>query len=197
MNPVRVLPVEVVRAGHHAIPVEVLSTHHSLLSIAGTLTLGDLIVGLGTLLLAAFTWKLARATYALDKSSAARERERHEQRARGVARLVLGELDVVEASLEQALAKNQWRWTYPLPRVAWDRDGTLIAETLLKTDAEALIALYIRLGAWESTVVWGRENFPEAESLTIASDYERLLVELLDLTSDAKRYLRELAYPDA
>jgi hypothetical protein len=60
MNPVHVLPVEVVRAAHHAIPVEVLSAHHSWFSIS----LGDLAVGVGTLALAGFTAWLGFSTRA-------------------------------------------------------------------------------------------------------------------------------------
>lgn len=56
LNAVHVLPVEVVRAGHRPVPVEVLSPH----LITWTLTVGDVIVGAGTLLLALFTWRLAR-----------------------------------------------------------------------------------------------------------------------------------------
>jgi hypothetical protein len=62
VNPVHVLPVEVVRTAHHAIPVEVLSTHHSWFS--SSLTLGDLIVGVGTLALAGFTAWLGLSTRA-------------------------------------------------------------------------------------------------------------------------------------
>ncbi len=55
---------------------------------ANELSIGDAIVGTGTLLLAFFTWRLARASYALDKRTTAREQERREREIRGVARLV-------------------------------------------------------------------------------------------------------------
>jgi hypothetical protein len=61
MNPVHVLPVEIVRHGrHHAVAVEVLSAHHSWFSIS----LGDLVVGVGTLALAGFTAWLGLSTRA-------------------------------------------------------------------------------------------------------------------------------------
>jgi hypothetical protein len=63
MNPVHVLPVELVRHGrHHPVAVEVLSAHHSWFSFS--LTLGDLIVGAGTLALAGFTAWLGFSTRA-------------------------------------------------------------------------------------------------------------------------------------
>lgn len=118
MNYVRVLPVELIHAGRQPTPVEVLDAHSTWLGITSTLTLGDLIVGAGTLLSAGFTWRLARATYALDERNAARERKRHEREVRGVARLVTGELTVTQTSVEQAIAKNEWSWIYPLPQSA-------------------------------------------------------------------------------
>jgi hypothetical protein len=63
VNSVHVLPVEVVRHGRrHPVAVEVLSAHHSWFSFS--LTVGDLIVGVGTLALAGFTAWLGFSTRA-------------------------------------------------------------------------------------------------------------------------------------
>src|SRR6202035_106911 len=175
------------------IPVRILEEHHGWLSISGTLTLGDLLVGVGTMLLAWFTWRLARATYALDERGAARERKRHERRVRGVARLVLGELAVVQTSIGQAIGADKWYWIYPLPHGAWDRDGALIVETVPEDEAVALIQMYARLDAWETITEWAHRKFPRAGSLSLHSEHKSILGELQGLISDSNRYLRKLA----
>ena len=90
----------------------------------------ELAVAVATAALATFTWKLARATYRLDERVAGRERKRHERAVRGVARLVDGELRVVQASVKTALESNQWLWNLPTPHHAWDRDAALIVQTV-------------------------------------------------------------------
>jgi hypothetical protein len=63
-----VLPVEIVRHGHHhPVAVEVLSAHHSWFS--SSLTLGDVIIGVCTLVLAGFTAWLGFSTRASAKAA--------------------------------------------------------------------------------------------------------------------------------
>jgi len=197
MNPVHVLPVEVVRAGHRAIPVEVLSVHHSWFSLSGSLTLGDAIVGAGTLLLAVFTWKLGRATYALDERNAARERKRHERQVRGAARLVYGELDVINATLELALQSGRWLRGYPVPRGVWDRDGAIIAETLPEDEAQALINFFSELNVWLEAMGEVFTANPGTAPMRLEKHYTDKLGVLAASLSDARRYLKPHAYPDA
>lgn len=66
MNPIHVLAIELVRHGrHHPVAVEVLSSHHSWFSIS----LGNLVVGVGTLALAGFTAWLGFSTRASTKAA--------------------------------------------------------------------------------------------------------------------------------
>jgi hypothetical protein len=70
VKPVHVLPVEIVRHGHHhPVAVEVLSAHHSWFS--SSLTLGDVIIGVCTLVLAGFTAWLGFSTRASAKATQA------------------------------------------------------------------------------------------------------------------------------
>jgi hypothetical protein len=195
MSAIHVLPVEVVRAAHHAIPLEVLSAHHSWFS--SSLTLGDLIVGAGTMLLAVFTWKLGRATYALDERNAARERKRRERQVRGVARLIFGELGMVKVSLAEALEETAWRFFYASPHGAWDREGAVVAETLPEDEAEALIAFMSKLTAWEEIVAQARAGNPKLQSLRLGQEEQEAVAGMSTVLSDVQRYLRTLAYPDA
>jgi hypothetical protein len=129
--------------------VEVLTPH----LISWTLTFGDVIVGVGTLLLALFTWRLARVTAGLDERNAARERKRDERRVRGIARLVGGELSVVQGSLRWAGDEKAWRPFWPTPHGAWDRDGAVVAETPPQDEAEAIILFVSKLVVWEELTV--------------------------------------------
>src|SRR5204863_8764676 len=70
------------------------------LEINDSLSAGEIIVGVGTLALAGFTWHLASDTNALDERNAARERKRRERQVRGIARLVNGELSIIDSSLK-------------------------------------------------------------------------------------------------
>jgi hypothetical protein len=198
MNPVHVLPVEIVRHGRHRpVAVEVLSAHHSWFSLSGSLTLGDAIVGAGTLLLAVFTWKLGRATYALDERNAARERKRHERQVRGVARLVYGELGVINTTLELALRSREWRRGYPVPQGAWDRGGAIIAETLREDEAQALIDFFSEMAAWLGAMGEVFAANPGTAPMLFSDVHTNQLGELAALLSDARRYLKPHAYPDA
>jgi len=197
VNPVHVLPVEVVRGAHHAIPVEVLSSHHNWFSLSGSLTVGDTIVGAGTLLLAMFTWKLGRATYALDERNAARERKRHERQVRGVVRLILGELSIVQISLEEALKEKIWRSFYSTPHGAWDRDGAFLAEVLPEDEAETIIGFISKLTSWEAMIAQVRTGDPKLQGIRLGQPEQEILAEMSAMLSDARRDLRRLAYPDA
>jgi hypothetical protein len=185
---------KVLRA-HHGIQVEVLYAHRRWLILNGTLTFGELIKYSVTLIVGAFAWKRVRARYALTQYNAARERKRHESQVRGVARLVLGELAVINTSIERALAEDRWHWLYPLPRNAWERDGALIAESLSDDEAAAVIKIYTRLDNWKTITAQAHQEHPDVGSLSLHPEHKAILGELQDLISDASWYLRKLGYP--
>jgi hypothetical protein len=188
--------VKVLRA-HHGIQVEVLYAHHRWFILDGTLTLGELIKYLVTLIVGASTWKHMRARYVLAQDNAAWERKRHKREVQGVARLALAELAIIDTNLERALAEDRWRWFYPLPRHAWEHDGALIVGSLSENEAATLIEMYVRLNDWEMIAAGAHQQHPNAVSLSLNPEHESILGELRDLISDASRYLRELAYPNA
>jgi hypothetical protein len=172
--------------------VEVLAPH----IITWTLTVGDAIVGAGTLLLALFTWRLARVTVGLDERNVARQRKRDERRVRGIARLVDGELSVVLGTLRLANDEKAWRPFWPTPHGAWDRDGAVVAETLPQDEAEAIILFVSKLVVWEELTGAARAVDPKL-SLTLDQAEQVAVAELLALHADARRFLKPLAYPDA
>jgi hypothetical protein len=169
----------------------------TIIEISDDLTGGDVIVGLGTLLLAVFTWRLARATYMLDERNAARERKRREREVRGVARVVLGEVEVVETSARQAVAEREWHWVYPIPHGAWDRDGALIAQAIAEDEASTLVRTFSKLTSWELVLSTVHEDDPALAGIEVGSEQAEVLADLLAEISDAKRSLHTLAYPDA
>lgn len=182
---------------HHEIQVEVLYAHHRWITLSGTLTPGELIVGLATVLVAAVTWKAARAPYILAQYNAAWEDKRHKSQAQGVARLVLGELTVINTNVERALSEDRWHWFYPLPRNAWEHHGALIAESFSEDKAAALIEMYTHLNNWETITAQAHQQHPNTGSFSLNPKHKSILGELQDSISDASRYLRKLAYPDA
>jgi hypothetical protein len=182
---------------HHEIQVEVLYAHHRWITLNGTLTPGELIVGLATLLVAAVTWNAARAPYILAQYNAACEDKRHKWQVQGVARLVLGELTVINTNVERALAEGRWHWFYPLPCNTWEHDGALIAESLSEDRAAALIEIYTHLTNWETITAQAHQQHPNTGSLSLNPKHKSILGELQDSISDASRYLRKLAYPNA
>jgi hypothetical protein len=191
--------VKVLRA-HHGIQVEVLYAHHRLLILNGTLLivfLALLLVALGLLLVAAVIWRHTRARNALAQDNTAWERKRHKSQVQGVARVVLGELAIISANVERALAEDRWHWFYPLPRNPWERDGALIAESLSEDKAAALIEMYVQLNEWEMITAGAHQQHPDAGSLSLNPEHKAILGELRDSISDASRYLRKLAYPYA
>lgn len=117
----------------------------------GSLGLGDGIVGAGTLLLAAGTGVLAMATFRVDKRAAEREEAQMTARLRGVSRLILAELQVVQASLEQDRS-NGWDSHAPLPHEGWSRNAEDLLSALNQPDARALVEFFSRLESWEHRV---------------------------------------------
>lgn len=161
-----------------------------------SLSLGEGIVGAGTLALAWFTYRLARATYALDERNAARERKRRERQVRGVARLVDAELAVTAESLADAQAPARWSVLFLTPHGAWDRDGALIAETLPQDEAEALIDFMSHLTAWE-TMASRSSREVRFGIVPLGSAQQEELADLIARLNGARPYLQKLAYPDA
>jgi hypothetical protein len=162
-----------------------------------SLTLGDSIVGAGTLLLALFTYRLGRATYALDTRVATRERQRREREVRGAARLVDGELFVIGATLSHATEMQRWLLMMPTPRGAWDRDGALIAETLPEDEVQAIVTFFSSLTAWESVVRTYREENPVADAFPFEETERSVLANLSARLVEARKHVVALAYPDA
>jgi hypothetical protein len=160
------------------------------------LTAGELAVATGTLALAGFTWKLARLTADLDDRNAARERKRREREVRGVARLVDGELGIIEASLVSALGENAWHTFLVTPHGAWDRDGALIAESVPQDEAQAMIDFMAHLTAWEQAVA-----IPSGEThfgfVQFNGAQREVVEDLITRIREARGYLQRLAYPDA
>lgn len=160
---------------------------------------GEAAVAVGTGLLAIFTWWLANGTYKLDKRTAARERKRQERRVRGVARLVDGELNVVEENFEHAFEVDRWEFGWTIPRGAWDSSGALIAETVAEDEALALTRLFAELGRWDTAMGGMAARHPDQQSVPIQRSpriAERATT-ILAGVKDVRRDLRKLAYPDA
>jgi hypothetical protein len=114
-------------------------------SLTGSLSLGELIVGAGTLALAAFTWRLAHVTVSLDRAREARE-------TRGIARLVAGELALVERSIHEALDLQEWRVYLSTSHGAWDDRGWVISAVLPYEDAVDVIQGIAELHRWEEVL---------------------------------------------
>lgn len=57
--------------------------------------------------------------------------------------------------------------------------------------------MYARLSAWVTVATWAHQQYPNANSLSLHPEHKFSLSEMLALMSDASRYLRKLAYPDA
>jgi hypothetical protein len=172
-----------------------LALAHIDIDVGGTISLGELAVALGTGVLAFFTWRLARATFRLDQRTAARERERQEERVRGVARLVDGELNVVQANFEQAIRDGRWTFGWPTPHGAWDRSGALIAETVPEVEALALTLLFTRLGRWETAVANVHASHPRRKDFPIKGGPigAGMATKILQETWDVRRDLQKLA----
>jgi hypothetical protein len=171
--------------------------HHAWFHIAGGLSLGDIAVGSGTIALAVFTAKLAKATYTLDKRSAARERRRDERRVRGVARLVDGELDVTRNTISAGLDTGFWTLDWLVPRGVWDKDGAMLAESVPEDEAQALIDLFSDL-AWWAAMVAGAKERSSGDSLPLEQGSDRIqrLGIIRAKIDTVRRDLHRHAYPD-
>ena len=171
----------------------ILGLGHIDIDVIGQLTAGDLLVGLGTLLLAFFTWRLARATYALDRRTTTREQERQERQVRGIARLVDGELAVVWSTIQSVIDTGEYRFYLPMPRGAWDRDGGVIAEAVTDEDAALLVTAFGRLSGWQETTTEIRRLTPDPAT-EVPDEVLRALPDLLLAVAEARQLLNALAY---
>jgi hypothetical protein len=159
------------------------------------LSLGDSFVGVGTMLLAIFTWRLARATYVLDRRNADREQVRRERTIRGISRLVYGEMSIIKTTLALALDNQKWHRGYPIPRGAWDRDGAVIAEALVEDEAQTLIDFFAELTAWEGAAgeVFGANP---GEVPIALPENDVAFIAMQARLSEGLLHLHRLAYPD-
>jgi hypothetical protein len=166
--------------------------------ISGDISLGDLLVAVGTFLLALFTAYLAWTTSRLDKRTADRERLSQQRKVRGVARLIDGELETIQRAIEQAQGSGSLLLATRMSHAAWDRDGTLIAETLPLNEAIEVIRAFEKVRAWESVLAELRAPLPAGAALPVAQDGEAAsdLADLLKAVGRARGNLQPLAYPD-
>lgn len=163
--------------------------------LSGDISLGDLLVAVGTFLLAVFTACLAWVTSRLDKRTAEREERRQERRVRGVARIMDGELETIQRTIEQAQGNGSLLVAAGLPHAAWDRDGALITETLPLNGAKELIRAFEKLRVWENVLAQLRGAGPAGSSLPLNSEAGSDLADLLKAVERARANLHELAYP--
>jgi hypothetical protein len=165
------------------------------IKLVDSLTLGDVLVGGGTLMLAAVTYRLARATYTLDARVADRERQRREREVRGIARLIEGELLGVGSSVGLAIEDKKWHLFYATPHRAWDRDGAAVVAALPQDEAWILIATFGRLFEWEQVCNSIHEDRPAVRTLTLDGQDVGTLEAIATGTEAARQVLRRLAYP--
>jgi len=164
--------------------------------LSGDISLGDLLVAVGTFLLAVFTAYLAWVTSRLDKRTAEREGLRQERRVRGVARIMDGELETIQRTIEQAQGSGSLLVIAKMPHAAWDRDGALIAETLPLNGAKELISAFEKLRVWENVLAQLRGAGPAGSSLPLNAEAGSDLADLLKAVERARSNLHELAYPN-
>jgi hypothetical protein len=165
--------------------------------VSGSLTLGDIVVGIGTLAVAIYTARLARATYRLDDRSAARERKRREREVRGAARLIDAELDVLHDTLEDGFTNVHYQIASSLPHDAWDRSGRLLVETLPEDEALDLISVFADILRLERWIDVSRASSPAAASIALSDDQKQQFQMIVAKVHQARHHLRPLAYPDA
>jgi hypothetical protein len=164
--------------------------------LSDDISLGDLLVAVGTFLLAVFTAYLAWVTSRLDKRTAEREERRQERRVRGVARIMDGELETIQRTIEQAQGSGSLLVAAGLPHAAWNRDGALIAETLPLNGATEVIRAFEKLKAWENVLNQLRGAGPAGTSLPLNAEAGSDLADLLKAVERARANLHELAYPN-
>jgi len=129
------------------------------LNLSSGMTYGDLLVGVGTLALAAYTATLAIETYAIDeradKREAARTRREDEIRRRetqNVATLLQAELELSNETLQPIYVEGIWRRGALLPRTAWDRHPEPLLRALRPDETLALVRYFEKLDGWTRTV---------------------------------------------
>jgi hypothetical protein len=146
--------------------------------------MSELIVGVGTLALAALTGGLVFVTVWLDW-------QRRKREVRGIARIVDSELKLITENIEKAVHKRRW-WVYDLasPGVAWDRGGGAIAAALTEQEADELIDVVAKLRTWEGV--------PRREtelSFTLNDADVEFLDPLVPRLSQSREFLRRLGNP--
>jgi hypothetical protein len=161
--------------------------------LSGDISLGDLLVAVGTFLLAVFTGYLALATSRLDKRTAEREGLRQERRIRGVARLMDGELETIQRTLEHAKGSDSLPGM--MTHATWDRDGALIVETLALNEAIELIRAFEKLKVWENVITQHRTAGPAGTPIPLGAAGDNF-ADLLKAVERARANLHTLAYAD-
>jgi hypothetical protein len=161
--------------------------------LSGDISLGDLLVAVGTFLLAVFTGYLAWVTSRLDKRTVEREGVGRERRVRGVARLIDGELETIQRTVEHAKGNDSLPGV--MTHATWDRDGALIVETLPLNEASELIRAFEKLKVWENVITQLRTAGPAGTPIPLASASEDL-ADLLKAVERARANLHPLAYPN-
>jgi hypothetical protein len=136
---------------------------------------------------------LALATSRLDKRTAEREGLRQERRIRGVARLMDGELETIQRTLEHAKGSDSLPGM--MTHATWDRDGALIVETLALNEAIELIRAFEKLKVWENVIAQHRTAGPAGTPIPLASAGDDL-ADLLKAVERARANLHALAYTD-
>ncbi len=147
--------------------LQLLQHHHAWLHITGGLSLGDLAVALGTGALALFTYMLAKTTSDLDKKRVAREEEAHKREIRGICRLLDGELEIVQRSVESAVGERHWDVTSRTPHGAWDRNAALLLSELSMDQGLRFTSFFSILTDWEAFVARYRETNPAGALIPI------------------------------
>jgi hypothetical protein len=149
--------------------------------VNGDLTFGDVVVGVGTLALAALTGALARATAQLDASTAERERTRQQRELRGAVRLLSGELRLAKANVELGLKNGKWSSGLSLPHAVWERHGILIAESLSDDDARSLVTTIASASRFD--LVMQARLLAGLGDVEIEEDWRPILQAFVDLAS--------------
>ncbi len=147
-----------------------------------TITAGELGVAVGTCALAAFTWRLATLTGAID-------RDHHEREVCGIARLVDGELWGLSKSIEEALSNHEWTPYLPTPHRAWDHGGGAIVASIDWDPANQLIAVFTEVTTWE-IIAGNRGN-----KFALTNDDKTQLHEMARNVSNARDCLFPLTVP--
>jgi hypothetical protein len=164
------------------------------IKVEDTLNLGDLLVGVGTLALAGFTYRLARVTRSLDTRVAEREQRRRERRLRGVARLMAAELTPLAASIEMAIDTREWQLYWDTTHPAWDRDAGVIVEALDRKQAGQLIGFFSHLSVMKEGWAALRVNLGATGGEPLTEQKKEGLTELKGELATAQEILWRLGY---